>query len=143
MIHKILPLFLSVCLTINASAKKNVSQQLTLTLEQFRNAMISGDSSSLADLTLPELSYGHSGGHIDDRHEFIDKLASGKSDFVTITLSDESMTILNDVAIVRHNMKATTNDNGVAGTVNLHVMLVWKHQKTGWKLLARQAVKIK
>jgi len=46
------------------------------------------------------------------------------------------------VAIVRHIFKAKTNDGGKPGEVNIRVLLIWQKQKGGWKLLARQAVRI-
>lgn len=143
MFRKIIPTLLLMAASATITFAGNAEQQLSQTLEQFRKAMISGDSTSLATLTLPQLSYGHSGGHVEGREEFITKLTSGKSDFVTIDISDQTITVLHDVAVVRHNLKATTNDNGVAGTVSLHVLLIWRKQNGGWKLLARQAVKAK
>lgn len=112
-------------------------------VEALRNAMISGDRSGLEQLVLPQLSYGHSGGHVDDKAEFVEKLASGKSDFVTIDIAEQTIVVVDNVAIVRHKLHATTNDKGVAGTVDLQVMLVWQKTKNAWKLLARQAVKAK
>lgn len=105
--------------------------------------MISGDSSTLAAIALPELSYGHSGGHVDDYAEFVSKIASGTSDFVSIDITDQRISVVKDVAILRHRLKAETADKGVPGHVDLHVMMVWTKTKGGWRLLARQAVKAK
>ncbi len=143
MLRKFLPALVFMAASATTSFAGDARQQLTQTLEQFRKAMIEGDSSMLAALTLPQLSYGHSGGHVEGQEEFITKLSSGKSDFVTIDISEQSISILQDVAVVRHNLKAGTNDNGVPGTVSLHILLVWKKQNGSWKLLARQAVKAK
>lgn len=118
-------------------------EAVTKTLEQFRLAMISGDSTQLAALTMPQLSYGHSGGHVEGQEEFIYKLSSKQSDFVTIDITDQTIEVVKDVAVVRHNLSATTNDKGVAGTVHLHILLVWQQDHGHWKLLARQAVKAK
>ena len=65
-----------------------------------------------------------------------------KSNYVAITLSGQTIKMLGDVAIVRHKLNGTTNDNGVQATVSLSVLQIW--QKTGgeWKLIAREAVKV-
>jgi hypothetical protein len=49
-------------------------------------------------------------GHIDDKKEFVDKLTNGSSDFVTIDLSEQTISISDKVAIVRHTLNAKTND---------------------------------
>jgi len=111
-------------------------------VEQLRNAMVNGDKTVLEKLTSEKLSYGHSGGHIDDHKEFVGKLASGASDFVTIELSEQTISISDKVAIVRHTLNAKTNDGGKPGEAHLKVLLIWQKEKGGWKLLARQAIKV-
>ena len=110
-------------------------------VEQLRNAMVNADSAMLDQLTMDELSYGHSGGHVDDKKEFVQKLASGKSDFVSINFSEQTITVSGKTAVVRHKLNAFTNDNGKPGEVHLLVLLVWQKIDGKWKLLARQAVK--
>jgi len=109
--------------------------------EQLRKAMVDADRNALEKLLLDKLSYGHSGGHIDTKKEFIDKLSSGSSDFVTIELKDQVISVSGKTAIVRHKLDAKTNDGGKTGEVHLLVLLVWQKQGGKWKLLARQAVK--
>lgn len=122
--------------------KKNDIQAVTEAAENLRLAMISGEKSALESLILPELTYGHSGGHIDDAKEFVDKLAGKKSDFVTIDITNQTVNIVGTTAIVRHHLYATTADMGKApGDVTLDILLVWAKVKNSWKLLARQAVK--
>jgi ketosteroid isomerase-like protein len=111
-------------------------------VEQLRKAMVDGDSLMLDKLTLSQLSYGHSGGHVDDKKEFVHKLTSGGSDFVTIELTEQTIAVSKNVAVVRHKLNAQTNDNGKPGTVRLSVLLLWQKLHGDWKLLARQAVKI-
>ena len=122
--------------------KKNDIQSVTNAAEKLRLAMISGDKSLLEFLILPELTYGHSGGHIDDAKEFVEKLVSKKSDFLTIDITNQNVQIVGNTAIVRHHFYATTADLGKApGDVTLDILLVWVKAKKDWKLLARQAVK--
>lgn len=133
----------SLTILINTSSVAQSAKQLAVaqTIEQLKKAMIDGDSAMLDALTSTELSYGHSSGHIDNKQEFIDKIVSGKSDFVTIELAEQTISIVNNTAIVRHQLNATTNDGGKPGEVHLHVLLVFQKQHGSWKLLARQAVK--
>jgi len=126
-----------------ASAKDDSKaiKQVEAQVEQLRSAMISADVQKLKAVTSSELNYGHSGGHVEGQAEFIEKLTSGNSDFVTIELKDQTIQIAKDVAIVRHTLIATTNDRGKPGEVNIGVLLIWQKQKGEWKLLARQAFK--
>ena len=90
--------------------------------------MVDGDKTALKSLVADQLSYGPSGGHIDDKKEFVEKLTSGKSDFVTIDLSEQTISISSKTAIVRHKLNATTNDGGKPTEVHLLVLLVWQKQ---------------
>ena len=111
-------------------------------VEKLKLAMISGVREDLAFIVDDSLSYGHSGGAVEGKAEFVEKIASGKSDFVTISLTDQKITITGNVAVVRHQLFATNNDNGKPGEVKLKVLLVFKKAGKDWKLLARQAVKL-
>lgn len=125
-----------------AFSQSKAEKAVEARVEQLKLAMINADSSMLDDLTSAQLSYGHSGGTVEGKEAFIKKITSGKSDFVTIDLLEQTVQISGDVAIVRNKMNATTNDNGTPGEVHLKILLIWKKEHKKWKLLARQAVKI-
>lgn len=111
-------------------------------VEALRKAMIDGTETTLQGITAEELSYGHSSGKIETKVEFIKSLVSGDSDFKTIELTEQTIKIAGNTAIVRHKLVAETADKGTPGNPKLWVLLVWQKQKGGWKLLARQAVRI-
>jgi ketosteroid isomerase-like protein len=111
-------------------------------VESLKKAMIDADKATLENLTDEALSYGHSNGKIEDKAEFVRAIVSGESDFVTINLTEQTIKIAGNAAIVRHKLAGTTNNSGKPGTANLALLMVWQKQKGGWKLLARQAVKI-
>ncbi|MFN8357980.1 MAG: nuclear transport factor 2 family protein [Spirosomataceae bacterium] len=111
-------------------------------VESLRKAMIDADKATLEALAAEDLSYGHSGGSIENKAEFVEAIVSGKSDFVKIDLADQTIKIVGNTAIVRHKLAADTNNSGKPGTAKLSVLLIWQKQKGDWKLLARQAVKI-
>jgi ketosteroid isomerase-like protein len=124
------------------SAQQSGESAVAAAVEQLRKAMIDADKAVLDQLTSEKLSYGHSSGVIESKTEFIEKIASGKSDFVTIELKDQVISISGKTALVRHRLDATTNDSGKPGEAHLFVLLVFQKEKKQWKLLARQATKV-
>jgi ketosteroid isomerase-like protein len=129
-------------LSFSAISQTKDEQAVVAAVEKLRAAMITGDRALLESIAADSLSYGHSGGKVEGKKDFVENIASGKSDFVTIDLSLQTLSVVNDVAIVRHTLNATTNDGGKPGVVKIHVLLVWHKYKGEWKLLARQAVKL-
>lgn len=105
-------------------------------------ALESGNRSDLEKITSDSLSYGHSNGKIENRTEFVEAFGSGKSDFVTMEISNKKTKVSGKNAIITHRLDAKTFDNGKAGEAHINIMLVFRKEKGGWKLLARQAAKI-
>jgi ketosteroid isomerase-like protein len=125
-----------------ASAQSKDEKTLSNTLQQLHQAMINADQALLNQLTSDSLSYGHSGGNIENKASFVDHLVSGQSDFVTIEVTDQTMSVVNNVGMIRFSLFANINDKGKPSTVKLKVLYIWVKDKKEWKLLARQAVKI-
>lgn len=128
-------------MTTNLHAQTD-EQAIAARVEKLRVAMIAADKEALDELTAPSLNYVHSTGRLETKQEFIENLLSGKSDFVTIDLTDHTITLNGDVAIVRHKLTAQTNDGGKPGSANIGVMQVWQKQNGVWKLIGRQAFKL-
>ncbi len=130
-------------MSISASfAQSKDETAVTDAIEKLRKAMVDANKTVLENLTAEKLSYGHSSGAVDDKKKFVEKIVSGASDFVTIDLSDQTISISDKVAIVRHSFDAKTNDGGKPGEAHIKVLMIWQKEKNGWKLLARQAVRL-
>jgi len=127
--------------SVPAMAQSADVQSVTTTAEKLRVAMVDPNQAALSALVAETLSYGHSGGRLDTKASFIGDLLDKKSDFVSIAITDQTVSVSGDVAVVRHTLSGETLDSGKAGTVNLKVLQVWQKQGGAWKLLARQAVK--
>ena len=130
-------------MTTLAIGQSKEEKEVVAAIEFLRKAMLDGDKASLDKIAAPELTYGHSNGHIEDKAAFIEALVSGKNDFVTIDLSEQTVKLIGkDLALVRHKLKADTNNGGTPGTANIGILLVFQKQQGQWKLLARQAFKL-
>ncbi|TXJ25974.1 MAG: nuclear transport factor 2 family protein [Chitinophagaceae bacterium] len=128
-------------IAIPMSAQTKQEKEVAAAVEQLRKAMVDADSVVLSNLADDKLTYGHSSGKVETKTDFVGTIVSGKSDFVTIDLTDQTIQVSKDVAIVRHKLSAKTNDDGKPGEVNLKILTVWQKIKGSWKMLARQAVK--
>ena len=111
-------------------------------VEALKAALLSGNAAEIGTVTSENLSYGHSGGKIETKAELIESFSSGKSDFVSIELTNQTILITGKTAVVRHQLRGETMDGGKPGSPKLYVLLVFIKEKGAWKLLARQAAKI-
>ncbi|MGJ7569346.1 nuclear transport factor 2 family protein [Variovorax sp. RB2P76] len=130
------------CAMMPAGSGASAQPEVAAAAERLRIAMIDPTAAALGALVADDLSYGHSGGKVDTKASFIADLMDGKSDFVTITITEQTIKVVDaNTAIVRHSLAADTNDSGKPGKVALKILGVWQKQGGNWKLLARQAVR--
>jgi Domain of unknown function (DUF4440) len=141
MMKKII-LLLTLSASIMAKAQSKDETAVLAAVENMRLALISGERTALEDLAATDLSYGHSSGKMQDKLAFVEAIANGSSDFVSIEYKNQTVKVTGKTAIVRHELHAVTNDGGKPGEAHIGIMLVWQKQGKNWKLLGRQAFKL-
>jgi hypothetical protein len=123
-----------------ATADSGDEAAVTQAVEAFRKAMLANDRAQLEALTAEQLSYGHSGGKVENKVQFVDGAAKGR--WKWITLSDETDQVVGNNAIARFTFTGENESDGKINAVKIGVLMVWLKQDARWKLLARQAVKL-
>lgn len=108
-------------------------------VESLRKAMAESDKAGLEKLAEAELLYSHSSGRVENKAEFIATLVGAKSGFSAIALADQTVNVVDDIALVRHKFTGTRKGDG--NKMNLAVLTVWRERGGQWRLLARQAAK--
>lgn len=126
--------------TLCVSAQKS-EDKVSATVAAFIKALEDSDVKMLGSITNAKLTYGHSSGKVENKEQFLQTFKSGASDFVKITITDQTIDVIKKAAIVRHMLEADTNDGGKPGHVKLKVLTVWQKQGSKWVLITRQAVK--
>jgi ketosteroid isomerase-like protein len=111
-------------------------------VEELKQAMLKADKAKLEDLLSDKLSYGHSGGVIENKAQFIDVVAGKKTIYKTITVTEPSTSVVGDNAIVRHKLVVEFETDGKPGTSSIGALQVWNKEGGRWKLLARQAFRL-
>ena len=137
-------IILLLLLSINIIAMAQTKHEIAVSeaVENMRLALISGDRAALENVAATDLSYGHSSGKVQNKAEFVEAIANGSSDFVSVAYKNQTIKVTGKTAIVRHELHAKTNDGGKPGEAHIGVMLVWQKEGSTWKLLGRQAFKL-
>ncbi len=110
-------------------------------VEAFRKAMLARDHSAFDALCAAQLSYGHSGGKIQTKEEFILAATSDNSKWKTLEFANVRNTVAGPNAISRLTLNGEVESEGKAEPVSIGVLMVWQKQGDAWKLLARQGFK--
>jgi ketosteroid isomerase-like protein len=106
-------------------------------------AMLTPDRAKLESLVSDSLSYGHSAGKIETKKEFVDVVADKKTVYKSIVLSNQTVTVAGNNAIVRHSWESESGTgDGKWNVSKIGVLQVWQKEGGNWKLLARQAFKV-
>jgi ketosteroid isomerase-like protein len=114
-------------------------QAIAQTVEALTRAMLNPDQATLSALTHEALSYGHSAGRIEDKAQFIANLVGRSNPFGEINITEQTIHVVGNDAIVRHNFTGNTTGGGRVTPVRIGILQVWKKQNGRWRLFARQA----
>jgi hypothetical protein len=108
-------------------------------VEALRKAIFGQEKAQLEALCADQLSYGHSGGRVENKAAFINGVMTRKAILKSLTLSDHTIAIVGTDAIARHTWASESETDGKPTSTKIGVLQVWQKQGGNWKLLARQA----
>lgn len=116
-------------------------QKLTLTVQEFHQALVQKNTVSLNQHTDKALSYGHSNGWVETKKELLQNLASGFIQYRSYREDSLQVQISGNLAHARFNAEINATLNGSTNTFRLKVLEVWVKKGKRWLLFARQAIK--
>lgn len=126
----------------NMIAQTKPEQAVATAVIALHNNVVNPDRKVLDIMVSDALSYGHSGGKVENKDQFIDFLFNGPFKFTSISTSEQSIQVSGKNALVRHIFIGKAMNNGVPTDIRLGNLLVWRKEHGQWKLLARQAFKL-
>ena len=100
------------------------------------------DGNVLNDLVSENVSYGHSGGNVEDKKMMVSNAVASKTEYKNRNFERVSIQVNDKTAIVRHNFRAISINDGKEAPLDLTILQVWRKEGGKWKLWARQAVRI-
>jgi hypothetical protein len=128
---------------LSNSSKSKKERQLWQRVEALHRAIFEAkDSIALKDLVSAKVTYGHSGGAVEDKALMIQKAVASPTNYKNISQEKISLTFIKKTAIARIILRATSIEKSVESPLDLSILQLWVKEKGTWKIAARQAVKI-
>lgn len=129
-------------LSVSVQAQSADDAAVNKAVADLTKAMLAADKAGLDALLADKLSYGHSGGQVETKEEFVGVVGGKKTIYKTIVLTEPKVTVSGNNAIARHVFAAEFESDGKPGTAKIGVLQVWTKDGGNWKLLARQAFRL-
>lgn len=111
-------------------------------VEEFKAAWLKQDKAKLESMTLPQLTFSHSDGRIEDKAKFIEGTMGRKATVKSLEFPDMTVQVVGNTAVVRHLWVSQTELEGKVTDTRIGVMSVWQKQDGGWRLLARASYRL-
>jgi hypothetical protein len=108
-------------------------------VEEMKAAYLKQDKAKLEAMTLPQLTYSHSDGRIEDKAKFIAGLMGRKATVKSLEYPDMTVYVVGNTGVARHLWVSQTELDGKVTDTKIGVMQVWQKDGGGWKLLARSS----
>ncbi|WP_276374808.1 nuclear transport factor 2 family protein [Chryseolinea sp. H1M3-3] len=131
-----------VMISNEVSAQSPDEKLVAQAIEQLTEVMVKPDSAILASLACDALEYVHSSGTVRNKQGFIDEFMKGWTKMSNPKISNQTIKIVGDNAIVRHRLIADAHNPGYPAVIDIIILMVWKKENGQWKLLARQAARL-
>lgn len=130
--------------SLNVMAQSAKDQAVWKQAEALTKAVFeTKDRATLQTLVSDHVTYGHSGGNIENKTEMVNNAASSPTKYKNLEFEKVSMNVQDKVAVLRHNLRAiSVDDKGAESPLNLGILQVWKKENGKWRIWARQAVRI-
>jgi len=122
----------------DAAEEEAVSQAV----DALRKGQLAQDKAAMERLAADQLSYGHSGGAIQNKAEMIDGVMTRKAKVKSIDYPELKIAVAGNAAVARHLYVSESELDGKTTTTRIGILEVWHKQDGAWKLLARQGYKL-
>ena len=122
----------------SAAAQAGDEAAVTQSVETLRKAILEPDKAKLEQVTSAQLSYGHSGGRVETKEQFINGVMTRKQVVKSLDFPELKVAVVGNAAIARHIYLSQSELDGKATTTRIGALQVWQKQDGAWKLLARQ-----
>ena len=115
-------------------------KEVTAAMESLKQAMLHKDGAALDKLLSEDLTYIHSAGQNETKADFMKAIVSGKSIVERLDLTGTAVRVYGNTALYQGNVDLYHSKTDI---VHMNILHVWVKGAGGWKMVARQATRLK
>lgn len=146
----VMALFLSTSLACSATDRPSVSQGIAVDselvvrkLEQKRfAAMMARDISTLEGLLADDLTYTHSTGTLETRAQFLETIAGGAIEYMSITPRDTSARVYDRIVVLHGLADVSVRIAGTPQAFTLRYTDAWVNRDGRWQMILWQSTRV-
>lgn len=113
-------------------------------LEQARRAaMLAADTTTLSDLLADDLLWIHATGSSDSKDSLLQRIGSGATKYHSIEVADETLRVVNDVALLSGHASMQLEVKGQTRPVENKFTIVWAEVDGRWQVVNWQSTSIR
>ena len=132
---------LSAVLTTAAFADN--AERAVLQMEEARvHAMLAGNLPALSEFLSADLTYVHSGGQLETRSEFIERLKTGKLRYRRFDRQEVRARVYGKTAVVTGRAHVEVDADGGPNAFEIRFLDVWVRQNGRWQMVAWQSTRL-
>ncbi len=144
--QKTLPLWLTLFVLSSAGAlagtRADAEHELLAADRARAEAMVAADATALNRLLADDLTYGHSGGQVQNKRELVDEIRSGARKYRTLTSEDAVARAYGCAGVVTGKASAEVELNGHPASLTLRYTATYVRAGGRWVMVAYQSVKL-
>ena len=108
---------------------------------RWTEALVKGDVETLGRLYADDLVYVHSGGNVETKAEFLDRVRKGGLKYQKLELVDPRVRVYGDAAVVNGAFDVSVIVNGQPMDHRVIYVHVYARQAGQWRLVAHQTTR--
>jgi len=108
-----------------------------------RRAMIEADVAKLSGLFADDMMWIHATARPDTKSGLLDSIATGKTKYLAIECSDESIRFYGETAVVSGVADMKVQIAGEDRVLQNRFTIVWAHLAPGWKVVNWQSTTVR
>jgi hypothetical protein len=128
---------------LQTTSAQDDSLALRDAIAKLDQALLKQDSAALDQLLDGKLSFGHSNGWVQTKQDVWNDFKEGRLNYLDLTTTEvKILQIGKELATITMKVQAKGKLKEKEFDLKLTVLQVWKKDKKGWQLFARQSAKI-
>jgi ketosteroid isomerase-like protein len=104
--------------------------------------ILARDFASLEPLMAEDLRYVHSSSVLEDKAQYLAKLASGHYTYRSLTTLQREMRVIGDVVLVNGDVRIEVDVSGTPKKIMSRYLQVWVKRSAGWQMASWQSTPI-